>query len=643
VGNNEDLTKSALSFFVEQALLGLGNNKSQNNIIKGIKEVFLLTFSSEEIKPILEDLLSKNKIVESSGRYSLEVGRSEELHKQNGEAKEFEKKIFNDWIKLISIKYPELSEDDKGFLVSDLQFYLNKVFLKHGAECSVLIYPEEDPVNNLLKENLVENLEEILPKRDEKINAIRRTEFPLFLGQLDNEKKIYFAKLLDGTFVYNLVQIDPQTQKLVRENFKNYTLYLDTNILYSVFDLQDKNRTTAVDKAINLARSFGMKIVVSQKTVEEMKNSISLKKIDLQNSKPIRRELGDIGANISDEENFVTAYWRAFYKTGISKEDFIAKFEHISDLLASKGIPIEKEVTFKNEALETEKSKLKASLRSVGMGKADKVAEHDSYHKLLIEELRKRAEQKQSPEKYWFLSLDGLLLIYGADTRKQGETPYVLLPHQLLQILRPFTQRTPDYDATFFELFSKPQIKSTQGVLPTNLTQKILAKISGFKELPAEVAIAIILDQSFREKVAKAPDDQAVEKIVDENAEQVMSIKLKEYEDRIKRLELDNAKRNREIEVEKKKDKGEYSKKTKQLNFYKNLAFILAILLFIVANVLFFIYLWSGFTKIKQGFSVLFDVGIFTAILWIRWKLSLSVKISFGVLGVLGFILQVIS
>jgi len=643
VGDNEDLTMSALSFFIEQTLLGLGNNKSQNNIIKGIKEIFLLSFSSEEIKSALSDLVSKNKIVTSSDRYSLEVKRSEELHEQNTEAREFEKKIFTDWINLISIKYPELSDEDKNSLVADLQFYLNRVFFQHGAECTILIYPEEEKLNQLLKENSVENLDGILPKRNENISTIRKTEFPLFLSHLDNEKKIYFAKLLDGTFVYNLVQVDPLTQKLIKENFRNYTLYLDTNILYSIFDLEDRNRTTAVEKAINLARSFGIKMVVSQQTVEEMKASISFKKTDLQNSKPIRRELADIGADISDEENFVTAYWRAFYKTGISKEDFITKFEHISELLASKGIPIEKGIIFNREVLEKEKSKLKTLLRTIEMGKKDKVAEHDAHHKLLIKELRKNAEQQQKPDKYWFLSLDGLLIVYDIGTREQGETPYVLLPHQLVQILRPFSQRTLDYDATFFELFSRPQIKSTQGVLPTNLTEKILAKISGFKDLPAEVAIAIILDQSFRKKVAEAPDNEAVEKIIDENAEHVMSIKLKEYEECIKRLELDGEKRSREAEAEKSKGTKEKTKKEKQLNFYKNLALVLAIILFIGVNILFFFYLWSGFSKINQGFSVFFDVGILATILWIRWKLSLSVAIVLGIIAVLGFILQVIS
>ena len=641
VGSEEGIADSAITFFVEQTLLELGNNKSQREIMQGVRQVFLLNFTPEEIAGALEKLSTNGKLLNSTGRYSLEINRAEEIKKKNADGRVFEERIFADWLVIISSKYPNLSEEDKKHLIADLQLYLNKIFLQHGAECVTLIYPEEAKLNQLLKNYSTETLDKILPERSEILKEIRRVEFPLFLRQIDNEKKIYFAGMLDGTFVYNLVQVDPLTQKLIRDNYKNYHLYLDTNLLYSLFDLQDQRRTPTVEKAINRAKSFGMKIVVSQQTVEEMKKSIELKKDLLISSPAIKRELAGVGADISEEENFITAYWRAFHKTGISKEDFIEKLTHVSEILAAKNIPIEKSVEFPNDVIEKEIELLNTSLAP--QGKTEKVARHDAYHRVLIRQLRKDAEQQQRPDKYWFLSLDSLLLTYDRKTREKGETPFVFLPHQLLQILRPFGQRTQDYDAVFFELFSRPQIKSAQGVLPTDLAQKILAKMSGFNDLPPDIALGIILDQSFRKNILGVGDDDvALNNLIEKQTDNVLITEIREYKERLERLELENQKRSRMTEAEMTEKQREDTKQEKQIKFYKNLAFGVSLVLLVTANVLLGLYLWGHLNKVLKGFVLLIDTGLLIFILRIRWKLSTSIVIGIGVIGFIASILQIV-
>lgn len=641
VGNEEDVAGSALLFFVEQTLLEIGNNKSQKEIIQGVRQIFLLTFTSEEIETALAKLLSSGRILNSNGKYSLEIKRLEEIKKKNVEGRAFEEQIFSDWLLSVSSKYPNVNEDDKKRLVADLQLYLNKIFLQHGAECVTLIYPEEEKLNQLLKNYSTETLDKILPERSEELKEIRRREFPLFLRQIDNEKKIYFAGMLDGTFIYNLIQVDPLTKKLISDNYKNYHLYLDTNLLYSLLDLQDARRTPTVEKAVNLAKSFGMKVVVSQQTVEEMKKSLSLKKSLLFSSPNIKRELAGVGADISEEENFITAYWRAFHKTGISKEDFIEKLTHVTELLATKNIPVERNVEFPAGIIEKEIEILKTSLSP--QKKTETIARHDAYHRVLICELRKEAELQQRPDKYWFVSLDSLMLTYDKKTREKGETPFVLLPHQLLQILRPFGQRTEDYDAAFFELFSRPQIKSTQGVLPTNLTQKILAKMSSFNDLPPDIALGIILDQSFRKSVLGAGDNDAtLDILIEDKTENVLITELRGYKERLEQLELEKQKRDRTSENEMREKQKTGSIQEKQIIFYKNLAFVALLTLWLIANIIFCIFFWGHWNKFSKGVSLIADIGFLSLVIGTRWKLSKSIEIILGVIGVIGFILQIV-
>jgi len=640
VGNEEDVAISIQTFFIEQTFVELGNNKSQREIQQGIKQVFLLDFSSEEIANTLAQLSKSGKLVNMSGKYSLDITRIEELKKKNSETRVFEDKIFADWLSIISIKYPNLSEDDKLRLVSNLRIYLSRIFLQHGAECVTLIYPEKEKLKKLLEDYSITTLDEILPEQSETLKKIRNVEFPLFLQQIDNEKKIYFAGMLDGTFMYNLVQVDPLTQKLIRDNFRNYNLYLDTNILYALFDLHNHQRTTNVEKAINLAKSFGIKITVTQQTVDEMKKSISLKKDFLLSSPVIKRELAEIGADISDEENFITAYWRAFHKTGISKEDFIEKFSHVSELLKTKAIPIERGLDFSDEIINKEIENLNSIIAP--QKKTENVARHDVYYKLLIQELRKKAEQEQRPDKYWFFSLDSLLIKYDLKTRKEGETPFVVLPNQILQILRPFTRRTQDYDATFFELFSRPEIKSAQGVLPTNLTQKVLAKMSGFNDLPPDIALGIILDQSFRKNILEITDDTELNSVIENETDSIVIAKLKEAEERIEKLELENQKRNRMSEAKGLEKSRNDTKQEKQIAFYKNLSFFTLLTLLLVINFIAYIYLWSHLSKFLKGSLLAIDIGLFFLLSRIKWKSNLIINIILGAITVLGFTLYMV-
>ena len=170
VGSEEETSDPILGFFIEQTLLEVGNNQSLRKIVRGIQQVFLLNFSPPEITPALQKSVQAGRVVASQdSRYSLEARRADELRKQNSETRNFEDMIYSEWSALLTTKYPDLSDEDKKNLVADLRLYLNKVFLRHGAECAILIYPEETKLNALLERSSVETFDKELPKRSQKI------------------------------------------------------------------------------------------------------------------------------------------------------------------------------------------------------------------------------------------------------------------------------------------------------------------------------------------------------------------------------------------------------------------------------------------------------------------------------------------
>ncbi|OGF27787.1 hypothetical protein A2331_06805 [Candidatus Falkowbacteria bacterium RIFOXYB2_FULL_34_18] len=680
----QGVTGQVIEFIIEQTLFELGQNKTLKEISAGIGSIFLLKFSSEEVSEILEKLQEKNHIIKSSShKYSLRdvyVSKFKELH-QNIELTE--QKIFSEWAGYIKSKYSKLSKEEILSLEKDLHFYINRMFCKHGAECAVLLYPDNQKINNLINKYSEGKINKYLPPRTNYVMSVRRTEFPLFFKNSNIEKRRYFTGMLDGTFIYNLIQIDPHTKKYLKENFRNYKFYLDTNILYSLFDLTDPKGKNVVENVLKKCEHFGIKLAVTEKTITEMKLSIKTKSRELLNSKPIKRELAGAAADLVSEDSFIAAYWRLFHKTGIKKQDFIQKFNYIEELLKARGIEIEYQY---HKFLEEEILEEIKILQNTSAGnKAEVVAEHDVFYRLLIRYLRDKAKYEKSDKRYWFLTFDSQLLPYSLETRNEHESPFIIFPHQIFQILRPFTERTDNFDQTFIELFSRPHIKSSEGILPHDIAERILSTISSYKDLPTNVAIDIIMDANFQEAILSEESKKIQLETIEEHIDNAMSHKVKKLEQKIMDLEaslkkkellrrgkgenkhVKNDKRGKEFEkkhnqlIEKSKElskkRKELNKKNQELQKHREwftekdkenkklrmFLFFISLLFLIVTNVFLFYYFWMKISAVIKELWVATDIILIIFILKIKWRLSLSIQIVLGLLALLQFIPWLIS
>src|SRR3989339_889887 len=627
----QGVTGQVIEFIIEQTLFELGQNKTLKEISAGIGSIFLLKFSSEEVSEILEKLQEKNHIIKSSShKYSLRdvyVSKFKELH-QNIELTE--QKIFSEWAGYIKSKYSKLSKEEILSLEKDLHFYINRMFCKHGAECAVLLYPDNQKINNLINKY--------------------------------SEGKI---------------------KKYLKENFRNYKFYLDTNILYSLFDLTDPKGKNVVENVLKKCEHFGIKLAVTEKTITEMKLSIKTKSRELLNSKPIKRELAGAAADLVSEDSFIAAYWRLFHKTGIKKQDFIQKFNYIEELLKARGIEIEYQY---HKFLEEEILEEIKILQNTSAGnKAEVVAEHDVFYRLLIRYLRDKAKYEKSDKRYWFLTFDSQLLPYSLETRNEHESPFIIFPHQIFQILRPFTERTDNFDQTFIELFSRPHIKSSEGILPHDIAERILSTISSYKDLPTNVAIDIIMDANFQEAILSEESKKIQLETIEEHIDNAMSHKVKKLEQKIMDLEaslkkkellrrgkgenkhVKNDKRGKEFEkkhnqlIEKSKElskkRKELNKKNQELQKHREwftekdkenkklrmFLFFISLLFLIVTNVFLFYYFWMKISAVIKELWVATDIILIIFILKIKWRLSLSIQIVLGLLALLQFIPWLIS
>ena len=73
--------------------------------------------------------------------------------------------------------------------------------------------------------------------------------------------------------------------------------------------------------------------------------------------------------------------------------------------------------------------------------------------------------------------------------REGGSLGVVVLPSQLLQLLRPFVPRTPDFDKKFAEVLALPEFRSAHADF-SQVTRKVLQFLASVKDLSEETATA---------------------------------------------------------------------------------------------------------------------------------------------------------
>jgi len=556
----ENTTALLHEFLIKHAIAELGTEPHSLLDIKGsLRRLFNLDFEKEEIEGAIERLKKKKTVISPlQDVYSLDIKVYSELEKSLKDSKDFEQKIIEEWLEEIERKYFGLSKDDLKLLERDLRIYLTKIFLRHGAECVALIYAGKKEAESFVTE-LKDDIFTFLPPRPSKLHKIRIIELPNFFKNASNERKRYIAQLLDSTFIIHMLHIDKNCSALIQRQFKDYKLYLDTNFIYRLLGLQGPTLQRAAKRAVKIAQELGFVLIVSTRTIQEWDESLKWATERLKKY-PLLPDFTKIGAEYTTEEDFTTAYWREYTKSGISIDDFFAIYQHIEDILKEYNIKIRDTLCDRiKKDLQLQKEIEKLDL-ATGYLKSLKVAEHDAFHRLLILRLRGKIPPKTFIDtKVWFLTCDTSLPVYDRFARKGlGGVPFCILSNQWIQVMRPFLPRTVDFDEIFADLLISPYFK-TYGSLPSDVAQKILARISQFKSHSPELAIKILTDRHLTEQLSQTEEEEEAIELID-SATAKAAEGFREERDQLKK-QLDDTKAKMEKELEKEKSQREKERK----------------------------------------------------------------------------------
>lgn len=418
--------------------------------------------------------------------------------------------VRSEWLALSSVTGTRLDETK---LWTGLQNYLGKVFNQHGAEAVQLLDSRSDAVDGGTLTKLLDGAIDIAGLASSRNDA--RTAIRAFFISPSAKRLKYISELLDGTFTFFALSVSDSTAEYLKGQVPALKLFLDTNVVLAVLGLQDNPLQEADVELLEIIKSenYPFKLYYHERTLKEILEILDAARSSLKKqhftpslSQAYLQYFASRGGGFGLERQFHALNANREMDT----EAFLARFDHVEDLLRDRGI---QRYNQQGAELETE-------------GKGELIAEFEHF-------LKTRRKQGKSARRYEALDHDVTVWMYLQRQRSNSTNALrsgalllsndyalqsfdrsflqksptgkgvatVVLPQHLLQVLRPFSRVTTDFDKRFLEIFAAPEFRTTQSDYgPT--ASKVLSYLASFDGVPTETAVHILNDDLLMGRLA---------------------------------------------------------------------------------------------------------------------------------------------
>lgn len=499
-----------------------------NEIKEHVKQNFLVEF---EVSEIINsgDRLEKNGYIEvdrpesrkDQPRFKIANEVFSKISKNTQQIKKIEEEVIGKWKTELITKYKEYPTVEKNIdqIVDTLNSFLTTIIISHGVECVNLLYPENSKANSWLS-MVKDDIFAGIGRHDSFIDTINQVEIPKFLLSHDEDRKTYLYKLFNSSFYWHLIQVDEKCSMLFREVTEGQKLFLDNNVLFSIIGLHGINILQSTHSMLKFANDLGYKIWITTKTIDEFHESLSWQMRELNKKPPVPRELAKIATKHLGDGSLLAMYWNELVSTGVSVEEFIAEKSHLEKFFSLFKIRQTNSHRMQIEGskeLEREEKKLTQVASPFA---SDHIIEHDAYHRVFINRLRKRPRHHFRDAKAWFLTEDRKLPAYDRVARKgKDHLPFCLTIDQWIQVNRPLLARTAnreEYEKSFRVLVTQPYLRSMGS---TRILEKayheVIGRLGRYERMNPKLAAAVVADSHFMLTMGREDKPEIIDEKLD--------------------------------------------------------------------------------------------------------------------------------
>lgn len=484
------------------------------SVVGALDAYFGVELDAADVQQSIDRHLLAGRLLRTAhgGRLVLALDARAEVEQRIEEGNRLEEAVRAEWT--AELLGAGRTEPEAELMWGCLRTYMAKAFCQHGALTVQLLDPNAPaPATELvsLRALLDAAVAESCPTLDPEMVG---QSVSGFFETSSSTRSRYVAQMLDATFTFFALRVDEATAAYLRGTLAPLKLFLDTNFIFGLLDLH-VNPLREVSKeliAFIQAQGFPYKLYYHERTLKELRETIDRVASRLR-ARRWSPALSRAACTLPYVTGLELAYHRKNAESPVDVEVFLSKFDHIEELLADFGVKLYRVPRHLTADIER-KSLLIADYLAYagehrpGRPKAYESADHDMTVLMTLDELRQKGKSALDVGAL-FLSADYLLWEFDrSQLRGRGEVVRVVLPAQLLQLLRPFANSSEDFDQRFVEAFAVPAFRAAHGDY-RETTSMVLSYLATYGDLPEQTAVRILTDELLLGRLKGVEEDSA--------------------------------------------------------------------------------------------------------------------------------------
>lgn len=243
-----------------------------------IKQHFQFEPYKSELESIVDKLIEKAKITNKEGFLLLSSEEAASVKSNDLSLTDNDKKRFQNFKSFIKNDLEsDLKTADIKLLWEHFLNYLYNCFYEYGQEAFKTLHPHIEFENDEAFESLaIKAIEQLKEEREDLADMFQKA-IELFPNYASEDDLAFLVELAQKTSSFSSLGIDPSLLSSGLENdLIDWTLYLDTNVLYSLLDLHSHPESESSKALIQLIHDnsdmIKIKLRYSEFTYRELKN-----------------------------------------------------------------------------------------------------------------------------------------------------------------------------------------------------------------------------------------------------------------------------------------------------------------------------------------------------------------------------------
>ncbi|MBM3120144.1 MAG: hypothetical protein FJ006_11485 [Chloroflexi bacterium] len=520
-------TFSAFAYLVCQAMVSSPlQSITAIQIIDLLKSQFGGHWVIGEINSALQQLQRAGyikKVADPSGDkfYVEESYRIQSIRDQN-ETERLRDDILTKWAKELREKHAHLSEGEHQCIIEDLINFCVAIFDRRGAECAALLYSGESEKQKFLKKLETEDLPS-LPIRPINISKIRDAEVIGFFYDSKGERSRFIGHFLHSSFLKNAITIDPKFFGILSKQFKDSTIVLDTNFLFSLFGQHGLFKQEIAMAVIQFSAKLGIRLLVHRVTIREFRQALESSRRLLESFPMPNQELATAVTQVIVSEDLFGTYYRRYAATGVRWDDWIQPILAIEARLPEFGIEVtdmyQQEIEADQQLIDEANNIYEVSHdyfeRLTSRPLSRMICKHDAFLRLFTARLRRGKPEEFIQAGAWCITCDNKLPRYERiQAGKLQQVSVFVLAEHWLHFVQPIMPRTEDWDALARSLLlsSALQTPVAEGISIERI-HRAACCIAEYRDMSAQLAMRVLLNSRFQEAIKAAPDTEFEQKV----------------------------------------------------------------------------------------------------------------------------------